>query len=87
MLAADAGSTKMTSEPVRDRELDGAHWDAPVRYLRRYPEVEIGPRGFLYYICERCSEALQGLPRSSSDGVMLICIWACGQRYWVDDQK
>lgn len=79
----------MTSERRPEAEsADGAdRWTAPVRYLRGYPEVDIGARGFPYYICECCGTALQGLPRSSQDGVMLVCVWGCGQRFWIDDQR
>ncbi|MBX7110995.1 MAG: hypothetical protein K1X87_03995 [Dehalococcoidia bacterium] len=62
-------------------------WRAPVRYLRGYPEVDLGPRGFPFYICEGCGAPLQGLPRTSAEGIMLVCVWGCGQRYWVDDQR
>jgi hypothetical protein len=60
-------------------------WDAPVVYLEEYPAVDIGPRGYPYYACERCAAPLQVLPRSSSLGVMLVCVYGCGQRFWIDD--
>jgi hypothetical protein len=62
-------------------------WDAPVVYLDSYPAVDIGPRGFPYYVCAACTGPLQVLPRSSSAGVMLVCVYNCGQRYWIDDER
>lgn len=62
-------------------------WEAPVRYLRQYPEIEMGARGFPYYVCVSCSGPLQALPRSSPQGVMLVCVYSCGQRYWIDDAR
>jgi hypothetical protein len=62
-------------------------WDAPVVYLDAYPAVDIGPRGFPYYVCASCTGPLQVLPRSSAAGVMLVCVYNCGQRYWIDDDR
>jgi hypothetical protein len=67
------------------RERSG--WDAPVVYLDEYPAVDIGPRGYPYYACERCAAPLQVLPRSSNLGVMLVCVYGCGQRFWIDDDR
>lgn len=79
----------MTSEPGPDAGSveEAARWDAPVRYLRTYPEVDLGVRGYPFYVCECCGMALQGLPRTSGDGIMLVCVWGCGQRFWIDDQR
>ena len=71
-------------QPRRQRPTSG--WDAPVIYLQDYPPIEIGPRGFPYYVCDLCSGPLQVLPRSAA-GVMLVCVYNCGQRFWVDDER
>ncbi len=71
------------SSAGRDRDPAGGAWDAPVSYLDGFPEIEIGRKGFPYYVCGLCASPLQALPRSSG-GVMLVCIWGCGQRFWVD---
>lgn len=69
-----------------DAQPDGPdRWAEPVIYLREYPEAGIGPRGFPYYACAVCAHPLQALPRTAAAGAMLVCIWGCGQRYWVDD--
>jgi len=68
-----------------DEPLPG--WEAPVVYLAAYPEVDVGPRGFSYYVCERCAAPLQVPPRSSATGIMLVCVYGCGQRYWIDDDQ
>jgi hypothetical protein len=62
-------------------------WDAPVIYLDEYPHVDIGPRGFPYYVCAACTGPLQVLPRLSAAGVMLVCVYNCGQRFWIDDER
>jgi hypothetical protein len=62
-------------------------WDAPVVYLKEYPPVDIGPRGYPYYVCARCAAPLQVLPRSSTAGVMLVCVYGYGQRFWIDDDR
>jgi hypothetical protein len=65
----------------------GPGWAAPVMYLSDYPEVDISPRGQPYYVCGLCDGPLQVLPRSSSAGVMLVCVYSCGQRFWIDDEQ
>lgn len=72
------------SRPPRSQQ---SGWDAPVIYLDAYPTIDIGPRGFPYYVCAACTGPLQVLPRSSAAGVMLVCVYNCGQRYWIDDER
>ena len=79
------GSDPRASDPRGRASRSG--WDAPVVYLEDYPPIDIGPRGYPYYVCERCAAPLQVLPRSSTDGVMLVCVYGCGQRFWIDDDR
>lgn len=78
----------LTGDALGASERGPDRWAAPVRYLREYPQAGIGPRGLPYYACDLCAQPLQALPRTSAGGapgVMLVCIWGCGQRFWVDD--
>ena len=56
-------------------------------YLDAYPAADTSPFGTPYYVCVLCGGPLQTLPRSSTPGVMLVCVYSCGQRFWVDDDE
>ncbi len=80
MVSPDESYGSQTRSPA-------SGWDAPVVYLAEYPQVDIGPRGFPYYVCAACTGPLQVLPRSSPAGIMLVCVYTCGQRFWIDDER
>jgi len=62
-----------------------SRWDAPVVYLCEYPLVgEFGPRGVPFYLCERCESRLDLVPGGGDAGAMFVCVYGCGQRYWID---
>lgn len=62
-----------------------SRWDAPVIYLREFPAgTDVSPYGIPYYLCERCEGRLAVLADPAAQGTMLICIYRCGQRFWVD---
>jgi hypothetical protein len=79
----------MAQEPAPDATdntgaAPASRWRAPVVYLRDYPEHAISQRGMPYFACPGCRGWLTPISDPSGEGTMFVCVYGCGQRYWVD---
>lgn len=79
-MADDDASSNLGSAPP----LATDRWDTPVVYLQDYPDHDLSPRGMPYFACPHCRGWLSPLDDPMDRGVMFLCVYGCGQRYWVD---